>query len=407
MVRRCAFLLCCLFAANATANSTLGLQLYAEGSSLRDNSLFDLPDSWHPFTKQSGHGQVWLRWQQQGMVFEGALEQYVAEGESPSAQGRLNELYADFSAFGLDFSVGKKVVGSGVGYGFRPLDLIQGEDRRALSDARLEGVPLLQAEYIDADSSVSLTWYNHLDANESSIRRNDNQALLRYYRLWGDLESEMLLHWHEQLGEAYGAGFTWVGGNALELHGAVLWQPRLLQRSHALLDGASLLASSDPWQEVETKEDGRALLGMTWTTESAYTLLLEVWHDGSAMSRSEWKKLFTLATDQRALLGTAPDRAVYGNLAWDSAAFQSTSLLRYNAMLRVSHDGDRFDPRLDILITPEDGGYVLTLGSDYEIGQGLKLSSGLRSYAGPHDSAYGQLPYETTFFIQFAGEVVW
>jgi hypothetical protein len=407
VVRRYAFLLLFLFAANVTAQTTLGLQLYGEGSNLRDNSLFDLPDNWRGFATQSATGELWLRWQQQGIVFEGAFAQYASEAELPRGQGRLNEFYSDFSAAGLDFSVGKKVVGSGIGYGFRPLDLIQGEDRRTLLTTRLEGVPLLQMEHIDADSSLSLTWYNHLDADEGGIRRNDNQALLRYYLLWGDLETELLLHRHEQLGESYGAGFTWVGGSALELHGALLWQPQLLRRNHSLLDSGTLLATTDPWQTVEVKEDGRALLGMTWSTLSGYTLLLEAWHDGSAMSRSEWQKLFALAADQRALLGNAPDAAVYGNLAWDSAAFQSSSLLRENAMLRLSYDGERFDPWLDILTTPEDGGYVVTVGTDYEIRQGLKLSGGLRGYGGPDDSVYGQLPFETTGFIQFSGEMVW
>lgn len=393
--------------ANVAAQTTLGLQLYGEAATLRDDSLFSSPDDWQPFAMQSGIGELWLRWQRRGLVFEGALEHYVEEGELPRAQGRLNELYADFSSASLDFSIGKKVVGSGIGYGFRPIDLIQGEDRRALLTTRLEGVPLLQVEHIDADSSLSLTWYNHLDADEGGIRRNDNQTLLRYYHLWGELEGELLLHWHEQLGEAYGAGFTWVGSRALELHGALLWQPQLLRRHHTLLDGGSVLVSEDPWQTVEANEDGRILLGMNWSTESGYTLLLEMWHDGSAMSRSEWQQLFALATDQRALLGSAPDAAVYGNLAWDSAAFQAASLLRDNAMLRISYDGGRFDPWFDLLSTPEDGGYVATLGTDYEIRQGLKLSIGVRGYDGPDDSAYGQLPFESTGFIQLSGEVVW
>ncbi len=406
-MRAFVFLLLFSFAAATSAQTTMGMQLYTEAVTLRDGGVFELPDAWRPFATQSGMGEFWLRWQQRGLVFEGALAQHAAEGELPSAQGRLNELYLDFSTAGLDFSVGKKVVGSGIGYGFRPLDLIQGEDRRALNDVRLEGVPLLQAERIDADSSVSLTWYNRLDADEERIRRSDNQALLRYYRLWGDLEGELLLHWHEQLGEAYGAGFTWVGSQALELHGALLWQRQLLRRQHTLLSGGTLLASEDPWRTVEANDDSRALLGMTWSTESGYTLLLEAWHDGNAMSRSEWQRLFALAAEQRALLGTASDAAVYGNLAWDSNAFQSASLLRDNAMLRLSYDGERFDPWVELLTTPEDGGFVMTVGSNYEMRQGLKLTAGVRGYGGPDDSAYGQLPFETTGFIQLSDEMVW
>lgn len=396
-----------LLASNAAAQGSSGFTLYGERSSLNSDSAVTLPEAWRTVPREQGTGEWWLRWQRHGLVFDATLAVDAAEKAEPLWQGRANELYYDFAAAGLDFSVGKKVIGSGIGYGFRPLDLIQNEDRRSLAQTRLEGVPLLMVERIGAETTYSLTAYDRLNVDESGIESDASQLLLRGYRFFGDLEGEVDLHWHEQLGTGVGAGFTWVGGGSLELHGAVYAAEKLLRPHHALLDGTAVLATSDPWQQQEVRNENRSLIGMTWSNVEGYTLIVEAWHDGSAMTRSEWKKLFTLADAQRSLLGTAPDAAVYGNLAWDSAAWQGNSLLPQNLLLRLSHDGDKFDPWIDLLVTPEDGGYVATVASDYEIRQGLKLQVGLRDYGGPKHSAYGELPLSKTVYLRLSGETGW
>jgi hypothetical protein len=397
-----------IFALPASAQTSSGFTLWQGSSILPDDRLFSLPSEWQTVPSESLDADLWLRWQDHGLVFEGALLGQQTQPDGSTLQrARINELYTDFSAYGLEFTLGKKVIGTGIGYGYRPLDLIQGENRRSLNNTRLQGVPLLRIESIDADSALSLTWFNQLQVDEHGIEPDDQQLLLRHYRYWGDVETEWLLYHHQQLGAALGGGFTRVSGDALEWHGALLLRERLSRPSLALPAGSDPLASAPPWGSETIHGDGSALLGLSWSHASGFSLIAEWWHDASALSRDDWKRLFELGAAQRALLGLAADKTVYGNLAWDSQAFQPHALLQENMMLHLSWDNDRIDPAFDLLVTPQDQGYVATLSAAWEIRQGLELSGGVRMFGGPDDSAYAQLPISTTGYLQLRGEMLW
>ena len=392
---------------SAVAQTSAGFNLWRAQTSLNENSLVALPTDWQTIPDDQLNADLWLRWQYRATVLEGSLICQQSEPGDSTQRGRINELYRDFSSYGLEFTVGKKIISSGIGYGFRPLDLIQGEDRRNLQDSRPEGVPLLRVESIDADSALSATWYNHQQLSNNNTDAADNQLLLRYYRLSGDIESELLWHYHETQGAAFGAGFTRVSGEALEWHGAALLRHRLRRSTHRLLDSEQLLASQDPWQTSDESDRGDILLGLNWSDGSGLGVVAEIWHDASAMSRDEWKKLFALAKDQRSLQGLVPDSALYGNLAWDSQAYQASALLPDNLLLRLSWDGDRVDSWIDLLVTPEDGGSVTTLGISWALRQGLKLDVGYRVFSGDDDSVYGQLPISSTAYLQLRGDMLW
>src|SRR5205823_466532 len=72
------------------------------------------------------------------------------DGGATHSNARFNELYAsgDFGAW--QASAGKKIVGWDVGYGFRPNDFVQQEERRTLLTLTQEGRPLVQVEHFAA-----------------------------------------------------------------------------------------------------------------------------------------------------------------------------------------------------------------------------------------------------------------
>src|SRR5437763_952437 len=95
-----------------------------------------------------------------------------AEGDGTASFARFNELYAsgDFGAW--QASAGKKIVGWDVGYGFRPNDVVQQEERRTLLMLTQEGRPLVQLEHFKAESAASLVWVNpqHLHGPDGAQR---------------------------------------------------------------------------------------------------------------------------------------------------------------------------------------------------------------------------------------------
>ena len=89
------------------------------------------------------------------------LEAQQGGAQSGNTQGRFNEAYASGStAAGWQWSAGKRVVSWDVGYGFRPNDLVQQEQRRTLVSQPLQGRPVLMAEQFGAESAWSLVAVN-------------------------------------------------------------------------------------------------------------------------------------------------------------------------------------------------------------------------------------------------------
>ena len=169
---------------------------------------------------------------------------------------RLNELSYD-GAVGSGFlSVGKKVMSWDVGYAFRPLDVVQREDRRALNPLALEGVPLLAWDRIDADSATTIVWANPTHG-QAQQERDDEAIAIRHYRQRGARDEFTVLRMSRRNGVEAGASFSQVASDGLELHASLLWQQRPAQ-------------------------GGKALAGFTWTTESKLSFLGEAWIDRSA-----------------------------------------------------------------------------------------------------------------------------
>ena len=78
------------------------------------------------------------------------------EGGKPNGRFLANEAYVDFSLGGQRFSAGKKVLAGDVGYAFRPIDVLQRENRLQMMPPQLEGIPMLSWDNYSTDGAWSL-----------------------------------------------------------------------------------------------------------------------------------------------------------------------------------------------------------------------------------------------------------
>ncbi len=256
-----------------------------------------------------------------------------------SDQAWVNELYASNGAGAWQFSAGKKIVAWDGGYGFRPNDMVQQEERRTMVSRTEQGRPLLLAEYFHADTAWSIVW---------------------------------------------------VASDALELHGSLRWLEGV---DHQVASNPDGLVTHPPWQQVTQHNVTQWLVGGTWTHTSQLSLLAELWQDGNAPSDAQWddwasrnRQLMT-----RAASG-APLAAVAGNLAWQAQAFNtSANLRRSNVYGRLSWQHDAWQPALDVPYTPADQGRILT-GSLTWQGNRLQVQGGVRRNGGPINAVMAQLP---------------
>ncbi|MCX7157564.1 MAG: hypothetical protein NTW45_14115 [Rhodocyclales bacterium] len=325
------------------------------------------------------------------------------EGAKPAGRFVANEAFADFSAGGERFTAGKKVLSGDVGYAFRPIDVLQRENRMQMMPPQLEGIPMLSWDNFSPDGAWSVVIANpgHQRRGEA---REDGSVALKLYRRVAAADFHGVLRNSKRYGLEAGAAASVVPSDALELHASLLVQRRG-ERRVPLADNASLrdLLTADSALATETIASPRkVLLGGTWTTEGGFSVLGEFWWDGTAPAATDWQRLKRQAAQRAALLGlsSVPAAAVAGATAASTRMFDQGNLAQHGMLTRLawSDPGGRWSASADLLKSMGDGGWTLTTAVGWQ-GEKLRVDAGLRRYGGPADSAYRLLPERAAAFV--------
>jgi hypothetical protein len=173
-----------------------------------------------------------------------------------------------------------------VGYAFRPLDVVQQEDRRALYPSTLEGVPVLAWETFGEDSALTIVVSNP-GRGRAAQPKGDGSFAVRLYRHAGSADQYAVLRVSKRNGVEGGVSWSSVRSDALELHGSLL-----LQQRHDTWTGARWLGQGG---------GGKALAGTTWTTEGKFSVLAEAWLDRTALPGQQRNLLVRGSQDVGAL----------------------------------------------------------------------------------------------------------
>lgn len=338
-----------------------------------------------------------LRARGAGLTAVATVQAETLEGRPWTSRGVFNELNVATTLGGWQLAAGRKIVGWDVGYGFRPNDVVQQEQRRTLLATTAEGRPLLMAEHFDADTAWSVVWVN--PTHEREERGAEEPALaLRAYRRIDSLDAHGFARLGARTGGSVGGAFSWVAGDSLELHGSM----RLIERADtlALAVGPADIVRTNPWVATERRRTAQALVGGTWTTESQLSLLAEAWWDGAALADAQWDAWNARTLALRSLAGSpVPAEAIAGNLAWQANAFLAAqNLRRTNLFARLSWQHGPWQPALDVLVTPRDRGRIVTASLGWQ-GDRVRLDGGLRVAGGPAGSVIAQLPVRRTAYL--------
>lgn len=325
------------------------------------------------------------------------------EGSRPDGRFLANEVYSDLEVVGQRISLGKKVLSGDVGYGFRPIDVLQRESRLQVMPPALEGIPMLSWDNFSPDGAWSVVVANPGHGRRGEPRE-DGSLALKLYRRAGVLDLHGVLRHSARFGAELGAAASMVPDEALELHASVLAQRRG-ERRVPLADSASvrdLLAPDGALASESVAWPHKALLGGTWTAAGGLSILGELWWDGTAPAGADWQRLARQAARRAALLGVpgVPAVAVAGASAASTRIFDQGNLARRGALARVawSEPGGGWSASADLLTSGEDGGWTLTSAVSWQ-GDRWRLDAGVRRYGGPADSAYRLLPERGVAFV--------
>jgi hypothetical protein len=156
------------------------------------------------------------------------------------------------------------------------------------------------------------------------------------------------------------------------------------------------LVTNNPWHQSTLGHAAQALLGASWTGRHQQSLLIEAWHDGTALADRDWDAWLARnralgAFGAQSGLPAGLLIATSGNLAWQATPFAATNLRRDNLFMRMAWQPDRWTLSLDVLFTPSDRGHVLTAAAQWQ-GERLRLNAAWRVYGGPADALFAQLP---------------
>lgn len=377
------------------ADVAVNLRVAPEVHQARENSPLHIPEPFDTFDRYTSRQELELRYKNGGLNALLSARWQVHEHTEPQLDTVINELYYDATLGAHYLSIGKKVMSWGVGLGFRPLDLVQRENRRVPYAVTQEGVPLIAWERFNENNAFTLVYANPRRTETTEVR--DDEALaVRYYQRLTTTDVFAVARASTRNKFEMGAAFSQVVNDALEWHAEALYQRRYQQQLNTLATlpaDAIPLAMQDPLITVQHQHGHKALIGFTWTHSSGVSLLTEAWYDGAAYSTQQWQDLTDLTARQRGLLDQAelPRAAIYGTIAANLSYFEPPNLLRKNILLRMSYTGTAWSPTLDVLLTPDDGGMVGTAALRYDRDR-HNFEWGVRSFGGKYAAAYRLLP---------------
>ncbi|TBR20829.1 MAG: hypothetical protein EPO63_09320, partial [Candidatus Nitrosotenuis sp.] len=289
-------------AAPAWADAEAGIRFLYQRNTANDGGAFAVPAEYRVLPASLGQGDAYLRWQQPYFKFNGrATAQQGLDCCGSRQQGVVNELYANIPLSpAAGASIGKKVASWGVGQAFRPLDVLQRENRQAVEPLDLEGVPMAMLEFFGDTSAFTIAAANRSWLSGGDYRA-ETEAGLKYAALAGGTDIQVVGHIKEASELSIGIGAANVFGDNLEAHASFNYLASYIKPWHSLAgQSPALLNTADPYYGRKMDNGVQLLIGGSWTWENAVSVMLEAWHDDTAYTKDEWRSILDLTRGQRA-----------------------------------------------------------------------------------------------------------
>ncbi|MGF1758637.1 hypothetical protein L4D76_11950 [Photobacterium sagamiensis] len=307
----------------------------------------------------------------------------------------LTELFVDRSIYDWDFTVGKKRLDWGVGYSYRPLDIIKSYIQQPTGVYIEEGAWVVAAEYYTATGALTLILADSTTQQET-IEPQQKGGGIRYYALVNDWDLQGLMYFDDIRELSVGGSAVTVLGDSASVHVSALWQSQYTQLSHRL-NAQQYLYVGDPIYSETENGALQLLTGVTYNLENSVSLLAEYWYDERSPDHSQWQSLIDAARQQKV------SGDIYGLLSSERQFFSTHNTVQHKLLLHIRYDGDGWEPVLDLLTSPQDKGLIATARIRYQWMEEHWLELGARWFAGADNSVFQQLPHEQILFLQIDG----
>ncbi|HEB63399.1 MAG TPA: hypothetical protein ENJ07_02845 [Gammaproteobacteria bacterium] len=407
-----AILLSALFVtSSALAENSISLLINPQLNNYSSDTLFAVPDSIIEKPKATSQQIIELTGanpdQLVDLSYLFSLHNQLSSSRSPDTIFKTNELYLSKSLNNWEIMLGRKISSWGVGYGFRPLDVVQQYDQQTISRQSDMGKNMVALEYFSGMSSWSLLWVNPAHSKNSENKNYEVESIVsKYSTSQESYDLHAVFRYNEKNRFQLGFGGINILSDEVAVHGSLLFSQLYQKQLHQLGGQSSiLLAEYPPYKEVDYSFGFQVLAGLSWSGLSKNSLIVEHWYNELAYSDKQWDQLFKLAEQQQNLLNnrSLPQSIIHGNIAWTAAATQTQALAQHNLMLQWSYDADYWKPTANILLSPVDKSSMITLSTTRSTHL-FKFEAGIRTFNGANDSIYGGLIVSNTVFMTLSGE---
>jgi hypothetical protein len=135
----------------------------------------------------------------------------------------VQETYVGLSAIGLDFTAGKRILKWSVGYAFTPAGILDPPRNATDPTDHLglnQGREMITADWIKGSQSLTVAWASGglLDTHTPELKE---MLALRYNALLHGWDTSVIVGQDRGAANFYGANFTRVLGQSIEMHGEV------------------------------------------------------------------------------------------------------------------------------------------------------------------------------------------
>jgi len=393
----------------AHAEHSISVLINPQYHSYSSDTLFDVPDEYIKKPAITSEQTIELT----GVFYQPFINtgyllsarNKLSDSSSPKTELNVNELFLSKSIDNWELTLGRKISSWGVGYGFRPLDVVQQYDQQTTSQQSMIGKNQFTLEYFSDMSSWSLLWVNPFQKKQTDNHQLES-FIAKYSTSRDNYDLHTLLRYNNENKLQLGLGGIQIISDSISFHGSLLVNQRYQKQIHALAGQSTIfISSNEPYITKEYHYGLQALAGLSWSGISKHNVIIEYWYDEMAYSRQQWKKHFRLAEQQQTMLAQTaiPKELVYGNIAWAANATQAQSLAQHNLMIRWNYDADYWKPTINILLSPDDKSYMTTLSITraYNL---FKLETGVRLFNGSNNSVYGGLIISNTVFATLSSE---
>lgn len=301
----------------------------------------------------------------------------------------FNQLYYENKFGNYNITLGKKVISWGVGHAFRPLDVIQQEDRTLVNAPTLSGVPLISVDRFTDSGALTFVWSNPYKFEDDTNR--EKSVAIRYFRFSDSYDFHLVGKYSKTKKGEFGLGGTYILNDNISLFASALYSRHYSKRLNRLIGTNNYYSADNPMYNKISSNAYRFDAGFQWTGDSGFGVLLEIFHDGEAYSESDWKRLNDLTKNQIRFSNFITQEILASNIAWSTTAFKNVNLISDNLLLRFSYDdSDGFKPYIDFMLA-SDGGLMSTVFFAYEKNR-LRYSLGFRHYGGNRNSVFHNIP---------------